>query len=272
MPGQRSGAAPGARAARPTWSSTSPRGAAETAARPSGRARARNPPRGRGRYASRRRAASARSASRSRRCGPPAARRGSCLGGVAPSSRRERAFLGELLDLRGCDHAVFPEVALVVAFHVREPIGVVNHESRGTAHSLRGSVAHPVDALEYRAVTQVKTRNAVERLAPLPSGGALLRMKQVARAKPHEQALQRIGNSALVPCRIGKAAEQGQSLDPFGAGGEARAVLFQPAAETRHRRQRGEVAQVRELALELLSHLLDEQVAERYPAQPRLAV
>ena len=60
----------------------------------------------------------------------------------------------------------------------------------------------------------------------------------------------------------------------FGADREldARVGAVEPAAEARDRRQRRELLQVRELALQVLGHLLDQQVAERNAAQPFLAV
>ena len=46
----------------------------------------------------------------------------------------------------------------------------------------------------------------------------------------------------------------------------------QPAGEARHRRQRHEGIEAGQLALQVLDHLLDQEVAERDAAQPFLAV
>src|SRR6185295_5587498 len=150
-PGRRSGAAPGATAAPPTWSSTSPRAAAGTRAGRRSRARARSRSRGRSRRAGPRRAAGARSASRF----PAAA--------LAPSSRRalfrrrgEQALARHLLDRRGGGDRVLAEIALVIALDLAQPVHVVPHQAGGARHAGLGDVAHPVQALERGAVAEVE--------------------------------------------------------------------------------------------------------------------
>ena len=161
---------------------------------------------------------------------------------------------------------VLAEVALVVALDLGEPVDVVHHQARGARHALLGGVAHPVQALERRAVAQMKARHRVERLE------ALLGVEQVVRAKAHQQALQSFGHFAKMPGGILEPRQQREPLLALGADGDAHAVLVEPAAEAGDRRQRREAAQVRELALQVLGDLLDQQVAERDPAQPLLAV
>src|SRR5258708_31925155 len=51
-----------------------------------------------------------------------------------------------------------------------------------------------------------------------------------------------------------------------------RKPLHEPTAEARHRRQGGEALQLRKLRMQLLDHLLDQEIAERYAAQAVLAV
>src|SRR2546425_2704706 len=53
------------------------------------------------------------------------------------------------------------------------------------------------------------------------------------------------------------------TLFPYTTLFRSHAVLVEPAAEAGDRRQRREAAQVRELALQVLGDLLDQQVAER---------
>src|SRR6185312_16629394 len=100
-----------------------------------------------------------------------------------------------------------------------------------------------------------KARHRIERLV------ALLGVQQVAGAQARELRLHSLGDLAQVPGRV---------VDPLQELGAA--VLAEPAPESRHRGERGEAPQVRKLALQLLGDLLYEQVAERYAAQPLLAV
>src|SRR5690242_10181042 len=51
-----------------------------------------------------------------------------------------------------------------------------------------------------------------------------------------------------------------------------RKPLREPAPEARHRRQGAEALKLRKLRLQLLDHLLDQEIAERYAAQAILAV
>src|SRR6267143_5831376 len=51
-----------------------------------------------------------------------------------------------------------------------------------------------------------------------------------------------------------------------------RKPLHEPAPEARYRRQGGEALQLRKFRLQLLDHLLDQEIAERYAAQAVLAV
>src|SRR5688572_3493487 len=106
----------------------------------------------------------------------------------------------------------------------------------------------------------MEARHRVERLV------AALRAQQVMRAQPNEHALQRIRDFALVPVRLVELAEHRELL------GMLDAVLLEPAAEPLQWRKRSEAAQMRKLALELFSDLLDEQIAEGNAAQAFLAV
>src|SRR5438105_9675840 len=99
----------------------------------------------------------------------------------------------------------------------------------------------------------MKARHRVERLV------ALLRLQEVVRAKAGEVPLQGLGHLAEMPSGVFYPRN-----DFCNTG------LIQPSAETRYRRERGEAPQVRELALELFGHLLDQQVAEGDAAQPLL--
>src|SRR5262245_8885038 len=118
----------------------------------------------------------------------------------------------------------------------------------------------------------METRDRVERLRAMAVAVAFFRMDEIVRAEPRHEALERLGNLADVPAGIGEPREQLPVFAAFGVGAEALAIVFQPAPETRHRRQGGEAAHMRQLALKLLGDLLDQQIAERDAAQALLAV
>ena len=152
------------------------------------------------------------------------------------------------------------EVALVVVLDLGEPVDVVHHQAGRARHALLGGVAHPVQALERGAVAEVKARHRIERLVAL--------LRAAAGSSAHrrmQQRLQRLGHLAEVPGRVVELARSARARRSSRASPSQR-------AEAGDRRERGEAPQVRELALQLLGHLLDQQVAERDAAQAFLAV
>ena len=186
------------------------------------------------------------------------------LQAAAPfSAAGAAAFARELLDLRRGGDGVLAEVALVVALELGQPVDVVHHQ--------------PGRALPCRARRCRPSSSGARATAPLPrwkratgsSGSAPPRASRATGSSAHSRSS---CAAALSGPRPG-ASRAPRVLRAQRARSAARiAFCSSQRAEPGDRRQRGEAAQVRELALELLGDLLDQQVAERDAAQPFLAV
>src|SRR6266850_3283549 len=224
MPGRRSGAAPGATAAPPTWSSTSRRAARHRRSGAHSRSRSRD----RARCAAPPPAAGARNASRSPTIFLSLLRLLSLPLFLWSSRaffgrRQERRLARQPLDHRGGRDEMIAEIALMVLLDLGQPVDVVRHHAGRARHALLGGVAHPVQPLERRPVAQVKARHGIERLA------LLLGVEKVVGAQALQRFLQRLGYLAEMPGRVFDLRPQ------FLVG-----RLLEPAAESRNRRQRGE--------------------------------
>ena len=92
--------------------------------------------------------------------------------------------------------------------------------------------------------------------------------RQIAGAKPQQGRAQLLALRRVIPPAA--ALEFGQQR---GIGiASIRKPLTEPAPKPRYRRQGGKTLQLRKLRLELLDHLLDQEIAERHAAQAILAV
>ena len=161
-------------------------------------------------------------------------------------------------------------------------IQVIDHDAIRLLDPARRHVAQPVHPLQPRAVAEVEARH---RVGP----PALAGVNEVGGTQPGQRRLQRLRKRRILPPTLPaqQGAEQGRGivlravLPRRGAQRRnlvlpqhvrASQLLAQPAAEARHRRQRGEAHQPRQLGLQFRHHLLDQEVAERHPPQPVLAV
>ena len=168
----------------------------------------------------------------------------------------------------GGDDGLMLRIGLVVLLDVVEIVEVVHHQAvRLAQRALRG-VGKQVEPFEPRAVAEMEARDRIERraapVAPAQKYQAAARSSGSRTVSDTARSRHQSGRSSAV------SAERSSSLDP--ARRLARALAAEPGGEVRHRRQRDEGREPRNLARNLLDHLLDQEVAERDAGQPALAV
>src|SRR5437660_764133 len=130
------------------------------------------------------------------------------------------------------DDAALPGVGLVIAFQVVEAVDVVHHEPRRASHARGRDVAEPVEALQARAVSEVKPRHPVERLV------VLLGVEKIVGAQTAElfQDFRR-ADLVLEPIRRVELGEQGGELRVPGIVFPQPRSTGKPFAETGDRRE-----------------------------------
>ena len=85
-------------------------------------------------------------------------------GGVAACADGRRGSVEKALDpARGGDAAALEEF-LVVLLDLRQVVAVAHHHAVGLLEPSGGSVGEPEDAIDPRAVVQVKVRDGIERV------------------------------------------------------------------------------------------------------------
>jgi len=88
-------------------------------------------------------------------------------------------------------------VDFVVGLDIVELIQIIDHQPGGLPQAVFGDVGEPVEALQPRAVAEMKARDAVRRFAVRPG------MDEIVGAQRHERFLQaRIGIGLRVPFRL----------------------------------------------------------------------
>src|SRR5260221_8564094 len=141
-------------------------------------------------------------------------------------------------------------------------VEIVDHDAEGFLDRTGRGVTEPVDPLEPRAVAEVKTRYRVDAVSGRwPS-------RQVYRTKPHQGCAQRFALLWIVPPAVARELRQQRGI---GVAFLCK-LLREPAPEARHRRQRRKPLELRKVRLQLLDHLLDQEVAERDAVQAVLTV
>src|SRR6266436_462823 len=149
---------------------------------------------------------------------------------------------------------------LVVVLDAVMVVEIVDHDAEGFLDAAWRAVAEPIDPFEPCAITEVKARHRVDAYRGLPC--------QIAGAKPQQGRAQLLPLRRVIPPAVALELWQQRGI---GVASLCKA-LTEPAPKPRYRRQGGKTLQLRKLRLELLDHLLDQQVAERYSAQAVLAV
>src|SRR5581483_12512416 len=149
--------------------------------------------------------------------------------------------------------------SLVVGLDVVQCIKIVHHQAKGLFQRLLRKIAQVIEAVEARSVAEMEMGDRIERT---PVGR--LRPQEVVGRERQKNLLDR-----LCRVRIGRPTGVVQQLKDaallLGEYGRcfAAALALEPGGKAGYRRERYEGFQPRQLALELLDHLLDQEVAER---------
>ena len=180
---------------------------------------------------------------------------------------RERALAGKSAQFARSRDLLLADVHFVVLLDFIEPVEVVHHHPGRLMQAAARRVREPVQALDARAVAEVKARNGVRGLA------ILLCVQQVVRGVRLKCFANVLGLlAAMQPIGLVEVREQLDFRRMFGRFPRLLECVLQPRAETGNRRERGEGLDARELVSEPLGHLFDQQIAERDAAQSGLAV
>src|SRR4029077_14511205 len=166
-----------------------------------------------------------------------------------------RSRLEQRVDLRRTHDGAVTHEGFVVVVDGIAVVEVVNHDAEGFLDAAWRAVAEPIDPFEPCAVAEVKTRHGVDAYRGLP--------RQIAGAKPQQGPAQLLALRRVIPPAV--AFEFGQQRG-IGIASICK-PLTEPAPKPRYRRQGGKTLQLRKLRLQLLDHLLDQEIAERYAAQ-----
>ena len=157
---------------------------------------------------------------------------------------------------------------LVVGLDVVEVVAVVDHHAMRLRAGPAPTCRREVDALQPRAIAEMEARDRIDEARPLASRARSRYWAASGRAALSRRALRRV----VVPDRL---AERLQALARVLVAGELAGSAARSRAasgEARHRRERDEGVEPRQLALQVLGHLLDQEVAEGDAAQALLAV
>src|SRR6478609_9040985 len=139
-------------------------------------------------------------------------------------------------------------------------VEIVDHDAEGFLDAAWRAVAEPIDPFEPCAIAEVKTRHGVDAYRGPP--------RQIAGAKPQQGRAQLLALRRVIPPIAALELWQQRRIGIASI----RKPWTEPAPKPRHRRQGGKTLQLRKLRLELLDHLLDQEIAERHAAQAVLAV
>ena len=159
-------------------------------------------------------------------------------------------------------------VGFVVLLDVIEVIEIVHHQPERLLEAGVGEVAARIEALQPRAVPEVKARDRIERAA---RGRA--RVEIIMRGERRNRSGDRLGRARL----RGPAGMIGQIERSPGLGGErlrSRVGAFarEPGGEAGRGRQRDEVLQSRPFPAQILDDLLDQEIAETDALESALRV
>ena len=152
----------------------------------------------------------------------------------------------------------------MISLDVIEVVQVVDHYPERLAQAVARQICADVDAFDTGAIAKVKSRDRVGRLSARIPGE-----QEIDGRRARQHARLDVGSG------IGRIKQSQQAVAEF-ARDVARLVSLQfcrqPRCKARCGRQRHERFQTRQLALEVLHHLLDQKVAERDTGQPFLRV
>ena len=178
----------------------------------------------------------------------------------AGARSREGVGPQDLADARRSRHYALLGKGLVVRLDLVEGVEIVDHQSVRLLRAPSGTVAEEVQPLEPGAVPEMEPRHGIE-------GPALgvLRFQEIVGGGLRAVAVRtcsRIPSSLSQPGIVEDASEHSSPRCVSHAEFSALALALEPAGKAGNGRERHESFQVREFALEVLDHLLDQEVAE----------
>src|SRR5216683_3364023 len=168
--------------------------------------------------------------------------------------------LEQRVDLRRTHDGPVTHEDLVVVLDAVMVVEIVDHDAEGFLHAAWRVVAEPIDPFEPCAIAEVKTRHGVDAYRGLP--------REIAGAKPQQGRAQLLALRRVIPPAAALELWQQRGIGIASIG----KPLTEPAPKPRYRRQGRKTLQLRKLRLELLDHLLDQEIAERHAAQAALTV
>src|SRR5260370_27932793 len=149
---------------------------------------------------------------------------------------------------------------LVVVLDAVMVVEIVDHDTEGFLDRTGCGVAEPIDPFQPCAIAEVKAGYRVDAYRGL--------RRQIAGAKPQQGRAQLLPLRRVIPPAVALELWQQRGIGIASIG----KPLTEPAPKSRYRRQGRKTLQLRKLRLELLDHLLDQEITERYTAQAVLAV
>src|ERR1700686_382418 len=129
-------------------------------------------------------------------------------------------------------------------------VEIVDHDPEGFLDAAWRAVAAPIDPFEPCAIAEVKTRHGIDAYRGPP--------RQIAGAEPQQGRAQLLALRRVIPPPAALELWQQRGIGIASI----RKPLTEPAPKPRYRRQGRKPLQLRKLPLELLDHLLDQEIAE----------
>ena len=156
----------------------------------------------------------------------------------------------------------------MIFLDVIEVIEIVHHQPQRLLEAGLGEVAARIDALQPRAVPEVKARDRIERAA---RGRA--RVEIIMRGDGRNCSRDRFGCARLRgPAGMIGQIERSPRLARKQRRGRVCAFAREPRSEAGRGRQRDEVLQARPFPAQILDDLLDQEIAETDALESALRV
>src|SRR5579872_2891960 len=166
--------------------------------------------------------------------------------------------LGQFPDRRGSDDLAFVGEGLVVLFNVIEIVKVVHHDSIGLLKARGGQIAERIDPFEPRAIAEMKPRDRIDDAAIGATG-----VDEIIGGKRRQHTIQSVDGGGLGrPVWMFEKTQRASALGREKARVFLLALSIEPLRKAGNRRKRDEALQARQLPLQLLDDLLDEEIAE----------
>src|ERR1700741_3186324 len=145
----------------------------------------------------------------------------------------------QIIDIRRTNDSAIAHESLVIGLDAVVVVQIVDHDAEGFLERTRRGVAEPIDALEPRAVAEVKARHRVNAYRGLP--------RQIAGAEPEQGNAQLLALRRIIPPGVALQLRQRRGI---GIASVHRPII-EPLPKSRYRGQGGKTLQLRKFRLEL---------------------